>query len=279
MIVNPESYKRGRYGDISATARIVIKCDKCSKEWQAAYSNYKQNIKNRIYKEDFCQACKNSAGICGIKGKGHSEETKRKLSLNRAGKNNSFYGKTHSKSQKEKWSVSRKGRSCRPIPMSKSEKKRRSAIGKAYWDALTEEEKVARLAKNNYSLILKKLLCNGGLYSGLHKKVKKDMNSEELLNFISEEKIGRYVYDEVSHELKIVIEINGDYWHANPKKYNKNQKIAYPKGIIEAQEVWAKDDKKIGFAESLGFIVYVLWEQDVHNGSHLPILRRIKNGG
>ena len=57
-----------------------------------------------------------------------------------------------------------------------------------------------------------------------------------------------------------IIEINGDYWHANPKLYsadfyNKSEQMV-------AEEIWLYDKLKYKFAESKGYSVYTIWESD-----------------
>lgn len=61
-----------------------------------------------------------------------------------------------------------------------------------------------------------------------------------------------------------VIEVNGDYWHGNPKYYNENETIHYAgKGMIPVKELWESDMKKINLAEKYGYKVIVLWESDI----------------
>ena len=67
-----------------------------------------------------------------------------------------------------------------------------------------------------------------------------------------------YAYD-FQYKNKI-IEINGDYWHANPKLYsaefyNKSKQMV-------AEEIWLYDKLKYEFAESKGYSVYTIWESD-----------------
>lgn len=56
---------------------------------------------------------------------------------------------------------------------------------------------------------------------------------------------------------KVVIEAHGDYWHGNPIHYpipNDMQKIAILKDVIKKE-----------YFESLGYIVYEIWESEVYN--------------
>ena len=73
--------------------------------------------------------------------------------------------------------------------------------------------------------------------------------------------LGKYVFDFV-YEHKI-IEFNGDYWHANPKIYDKtfiNKTNGYT-----AKELWARDKSKIKYAQKRGYEVYTVWESDFRN--------------
>ena len=69
-----------------------------------------------------------------------------------------------------------------------------------------------------------------------------------------------YVYD-IIYKNKI-IEYNGDYWHASPKKYKETDIIKFPNKSIPVNEIWIKDNEKIKFAESQGYEVLVVWESD-----------------
>jgi len=59
-----------------------------------------------------------------------------------------------------------------------------------------------------------------------------------------------------------IIEYNGDYWHANPIKYKRNDILNFPRKSIKAKRIWEKDKKKIELAESQGYEVLVIWEND-----------------
>lgn len=67
-----------------------------------------------------------------------------------------------------------------------------------------------------------------------------------------------YVYD--IHKNNKIIEYNGDYWHCNPKKYNKDYFNARIR--MTAEEKWKKDEKKIQYAKDNGYDVLIIWEDD-----------------
>lgn len=70
--------------------------------------------------------------------------------------------------------------------------------------------------------------------------------------------ISEYFYD-IRYKNKIV-EINGDYWHANPNKYNADY-FNITKQMY-ASEIWGRDNFKRICAEAAGYKVYYIWEYD-----------------
>lgn len=57
-----------------------------------------------------------------------------------------------------------------------------------------------------------------------------------------------------------LIEYNGDYWHANPKKYSAKDVIKVTGRI--AQDIWQRDAEKVKWAEDQGYEVLTIWESD-----------------
>lgn len=86
-----------------------------------------------------------------------------------------------------------------------------------------------------------------------------NINVPEKEKWIYNKDIERgYAYD-FTYNNKI-IEFNGDYWHANPYKYdadfyNKSKKMT-------AEEIWLYDKMKKECAEKHGYKVMVVWESD-----------------
>lgn len=71
----------------------------------------------------------------------------------------------------------------------------------------------------------------------------------------------------------IIIEINGDFWHANPRKYRPGDKL-FP--TLTVEEIWEKDVRKTKVAQENKKKVYILWEDDIMNSSDEQLIRTLK---
>jgi hypothetical protein len=76
----------------------------------------------------------------------------------------------------------------------------------------------------------------------------------------------------------VVIEFQGDYWHANPKKYGSEDLIHYKNHKkIKAEEVWEMDEaRKRVIQTALDCKVVYIWEMDFVNDNDGVIERLIK---
>lgn len=64
----------------------------------------------------------------------------------------------------------------------------------------------------------------------------------------------------------LIIEFNGDFFHANPKLYEENDTIKIAKDNIKiAKDIWEKDKNKINTLKEKGYTILVIWEYDVKN--------------
>ena len=76
-------------------------------------------------------------------------------------------------------------------------------------------------------------------------------------------------FDFGNKEKRVLLEVQGDYWHANPKLYKKSD-------YTEAQKVnVSKDKKKVKFANKHHLHLYHIWEYDILN-NNFTILEEIK---
>ena len=68
------------------------------------------------------------------------------------------------------------------------------------------------------------------------------------------------------YDLKIgdtLIEINGKYWHAEPRIYDSDAVLSFKGKKYIAKDIWNRDRKKIDFAKKCGYKTKVLWEIDI----------------
>jgi len=73
----------------------------------------------------------------------------------------------------------------------------------------------------------------------------------------------------------LLIEINGNYWHANPTIYNKDAVFYFPGSTLTAQEIWNLDEQKKHIANINGFDMIVIWEDEIKNAENVK--QKIKN--
>ena len=88
-------------------------------------------------------------------------------------------------------------------------------------------------------------------------------------------RVGKYYFDfKVGN---VLFQVNGDFWHANPKMYKPNSVINYPGGKKKlAANIWKKDLKKRQIAMSQGYKVVYLWETDLKKLTQNQLLLYVK---
>jgi len=199
---------------------------------------------------------------------------------NITGKNNPFYGKTHSieaiekirivniKISKEHWTniEYRKNVINKMTGLKRSDKfktiQRKNAI-KQFKDpsqrairskTMKESWQKGKINKNNFS-------CNSSKQEKLYYKEVLKIFPDAQENQTLHSKSGKWYYPDILIEQnKLIIEYNGDFWHANPSKYNKDDVII---DNITAKEIWKKDKERIRILEDeIGYSVFVIWEED-----------------
>lgn len=159
-------------------------------------------------------------------------------------------------------------------------------------EGIKEKSKKTNLEKygTEYPGTLNKL---SGHKSGFQKEVEQELGLNNI-NFRSEvfnkfKAYNRFFKKEYSprvdiliEDAKIVIECNGDMWHANPDLYDENDIIYLYDGPTEAKYIWAKDDIRQEQIESFGYTVFIVWESEFrenkeHIIEHIKCLINKKN--
>lgn len=73
-----------------------------------------------------------------------------------------------------------------------------------------------------------------------------------------------YNFDIVLEGIMAIVEINGDYHHANPNKYN-DETVMFRNGckVVTAKQIRERDERKYRKARENGYDVYIVWESDI----------------
>jgi G:T-mismatch repair DNA endonuclease (very short patch repair protein)/predicted transcriptional regulator len=185
----------------------------------------------------------------------------KKCSLDKQkGEGNPFYGKKHSEKSKNKISENRKGKSLgNDNAMSNPiyRKKAIDSITKKWVNGEMEHVRkiMSKTGKENHTL--------GKIKSIIKSKAELEIkNLVEDLGFdvISSFRVSSKICDIYIPKLNLIIEYNGDYWHCNPKKYNKE--FFNRKKNKLAWEIWKYDLLKLELIKELGYNIEVVWESD-----------------
>lgn len=128
--------------------------------------------------------------------------------------------------------------------------------------------------------VRKSLKAQGGK-SGLNKRIGEILSSmgiryEEEYYLKGGE--SRYFFDFFLIDHNVMIEVQGDYWHANPKIYEANDIISYPGGLKKsATEMWKKDAKKrAALPDNIKLIE--IWESEMNKSTNYELIQLILEG-
>ncbi len=71
-----------------------------------------------------------------------------------------------------------------------------------------------------------------------------------------------YFFDFYIPKIKLVIELNGDYWHCNPKIYTED--YVHELRHLVAGEIWKIDEERENtIRDEMGLNLIVVWENDI----------------
>lgn len=141
----------------------------------------------------------------------------------------------------------------------KRELKKLYKISYNYWLNLNDEQKDFLIDK---------------IYSSIETKIT-DCLDKLNVTYTKRFIIGRKFYD---IKIKnILIDVNSDYWHANPSIYKENDIMNFPLKKIKARVIWHRDLNKKLLAESYGYRVFVIWESDIKDLSDIEIVDYLNN--
>lgn len=183
-----------------------------------------------------------------------SDEYRKKLSNICSGEKNGFFGKSHSKKTIEviknanieyNQNLTEDDRKKRSKRLSEAQKKIQKKDPKYYSEikskaaSISNRKQLSNSTPNKIETIVQKYIKNDGYEFSVI--------------------LDKYQFDFGNRDKKILIEVFGDYWHGNPDLYESFSEVQ--------NKVKNRDLEKLKFALKNGFKVYVLWEQEILNGS------------
>lgn len=105
------------------------------------------------------------------------------------------------------------------------------------------------------------------------------VQEKELLDFVKSNYNGEIIHNDrsVIHpyeldiyllDLRLAIEYNGNYWHANPEFYSENEIINIKGTEYLVSEIWKKDQRKLEFCNNKNITLITVWEDDWINNKN-----------
>ncbi len=92
-----------------------------------------------------------------------------------------------------------------------------------------------------------------------------DLLEKQLgISIIRQISLFMFSWDGLLEDKKILLEVNGTFWHRDPRFYKKSFVFGF-NGFKEesSEEVWAKDERKRKAAIQNGYKVLTFWEFDI----------------
>ena len=197
----------------------------------------------------------------GNLGKKRSKETRKKISV--AGK-----GRKQSEEEKKKRADSNRGKK-RSKEFSEALSKRMK--GKKVSDETRKKQSKIRKVISNRPEVKQKQRELRATQVFPNKDTKPELAVQKILtdNQITFQKhipikIGnRFHQVDVLLDDKKIIEVNGTYHHADPRKYEPNKIITLHRKQITAKQVWTEEKTKLDKIRNLGYQILIVWQIDI----------------
>lgn len=93
------------------------------------------------------------------------------------------------------------------------------------------------------------------IFAALQESLPRSLKSQHCID-------GKFVYDICNLRSKKIIEVNGTYWHADPRVYSSDDMLVCNGLTVSA--VRERDVTKLEHAKKFGYDVFVVWEIDWH---------------
>lgn len=196
-------------------------------------------------------------------------EHSRKLSERFSGKNNPMYGKSwkdyttqevidgHMQKQREHYqNLSEEEKERWRQRTAESERRRRESDPKKYREEKSRAGKIGMSKREAYTKTQPEIIVENWL---------NENNIPNEYSPIMGDGNRNYQYDFIIKGKRILIEVNGDYWHGNPNKFNIDGSDGKRKlNDIQINKI-ETDKLKLEFAKNHNFEVIYIWEEEINN--------------
>jgi len=180
------------------------------------------------------------------------------LGLQRSGSNNSFHGKVHSMETKQKMS------GPRPSVVGEKNPRFNRPHSQETKDLISKK---AKQRLQDRPELLDQLKQNGVKSSLTSYRITKPQRSvqayldERSIRYKQNGLLDRFSYDFILLDSRCIIEVQGTYWHADPRVYGEGKtELTDRQKFKIAQDILKKE-----VAETYGYTMYYIWEAEIKN--------------
>jgi very-short-patch-repair endonuclease len=245
--------------------KIKIQCHECGDLWESSLYRGKNGLMERKY---ICRKCQSAGERNAFYGKKHSSDFKERLSRERkgiwgAGEKNAMFGVnvwdsySPEKTQLIKKKISEGQTGCK----NQFYGKKHSAEIVAFLSTKAKKwltEHPGHILKMTEASLAKQYR---GFKSKIEKIIDEELDRRGIKFKYSKILHRKYQYDFIIGN-NILLEVQGDYWHGNPLYYGEGKRPFNDTQLFKIQQ----DAKKKEFAKEYGYLIFYIWETEVHDG-------------